>query len=238
MHKLLVIDDDEKLLSLLSEYLSQYQMDVDPVTSGPIALLKIKKIDYDLIICDVMLPKMSGFEIVKEIRSISHVPIVMLTAKGDVADRIVGLEIGADDYLAKPFEPRELVARINSILRRGQNQHTKKHKMGGLLIDQDQQSVFLDDVDLHFSTAEYMVLKLLVLGNKRVFSREQIISALHGTDWASVDRSADVLISRIRAKLKDDPKKPQFIKTVWGSGYKFIQPSVKPLPSGLTFTHS
>lgn len=221
--KILVIDDDEKMNNLLNDYLSKFEYDV--VTSVEpqkgIELLKSEK--PDLVILDVMLPGKNGFEVCKDIRKENAVPIIMLTARGDVTDRIVGLELGADDYLPKPFEPRELVARIQSVLRRNEGQ--KNHgqvKISNLLIDFEKQTVHIDGDFIELTTMEFEILSVFVKNAGRVLSRERLMELIKGMEWESYDRSVDVLISRLRQKLNDDPKHPRFIKTMWGSGYKFI----------------
>lgn len=221
---ILIIDDDQKLVDLLTEYLARFEFETIAATDPDRGISLLRKKSPDLVILDVMLPGRNGFEVCKEIRTESEVPIVMLTARGEVTDRVVGLELGADDYLAKPFEPRELVARIQSILRRGTNQGSGRIRLqfGDLVIDTQKRNAMIANQEIELSTAEFEVLLLLASNPKRVFTRDNITDKLHGTDWASFDRSIDVLVSRLRQKLGDDPKHPRFIKTVWGTGYKFI----------------
>jgi DNA-binding response OmpR family regulator len=220
---ILIIDDDEKLLRLLIDYLAQFDYAV-LVAATPTAGLKLlEKKDPDLVVLDIMLPEKNGFEVCREIRATNDVPIIMLTARGEVTDRIVGLELGADDYLSKPFEPRELIARIQSVLRRGRDRSGKRrYPYGDLVIDTQKRLVTLKKQSIDLSTSEFEVLLLLAKNKGRVFTREQIMNNLRGVDWSAFDRSVDVLISRLRQKLGDDPKKPSFIKTIWGSGYTFI----------------
>lgn len=222
-YKILVIDDDEKLNKLLKEYLGNFGYNVISVVVPSEGLKAIKNENPDLVILDVMLPEMDGFETLKEIRKYFSTPVIMLTARGEVTDRIVGLEIGADDYLPKPFEPRELVARIQSILRRNSIQ-TKDDviKIGELIIDQQKQTAILNGIDLDLTTAEFTLLLLFVKKAGKVLNRDIILDNLKGLSWEIFNRSVDVLISRLRQKLNDDPKNPRYIKTVWGSGYKFI----------------
>ena len=159
----------------------------------------------------------------KRLRTRSHVPIIMLTAKGDEVDRILGLEMGADDYLAKPFEPRELVARVQAILRRGvAADNEERLRVGNLDVDWATRSARLGGRDLGVTTAEFELLALLVRNSGRVLSRERILDGTRGIDWEAYDRSIDVLISRLRQKLGDDAKRPAFIRTVRGAGYIFI----------------
>lgn len=222
-NQILVIDDDQKLNDLLKEYLANFGFNVVTAITPSRGIEIIKSESPDLIILDVMLPEMDGFETLKEIRKEHSIPVIMLTARGEVTDRIVGLEIGADDYLPKPFEPRELVARIQSILRRKTIDTTAEViKIGNLFVDIQKQTALLDGNDLDLTTAEFMLLSLFVKKHGRVLNRDIILDSLKGLSWEVFNRSVDVLISRLRQKLNDDPKNPKFIKTVWGSGYKFI----------------
>ena len=221
--KILVIDDDEKLNNLLAEYLIKFSYKVIKSYSAEDGIKKHKLENPDLIILDIMLPGKDGFEICKEIRKTSSVPIIMLTARGEVTDRIVGLELGADDYIPKPFEPRELAARIQSVLRRTENKKCPDAlKIGDITIDFNTQSVCVKNVQVNLTTMEFTILSIFVKNSGRVLSRERIMDSIKGMDWDSYDRSIDVLISRLRQKINDDPKNPRYIKTIWGSGYKFI----------------
>lgn len=220
---ILIIDDDEKLNTLLIDYLGQFDFQITTAVHPKDGLQLISRLSPDLIILDIMLPDMDGFEVCKTIRKTSDIPIIMLTARGEVTDRIVGLEIGADDYLPKPFEPRELVARIQSVLRRnlGQKQ-TDIRTFGSLTVDLQKQTVILESSAIELTTLEFELLKYFIDHPGRVLNRDAIMDHLRGMDWDAFNRSIDVLISRLRQKLNDDPKKPRWIKTIWGSGYKFI----------------
>jgi len=158
----------------------------------------------------------------RRVRETSRVPIIMLTARGDVTDRIVGLELGADDYLPKPFEPRELVARIQAVLRRGKEDDVEIVRAGAVEVNFTTRSARVGDHELSLTTAEFELLGFLVRNQGKVLSRERIIEGTHDINWAAFDRSIDVLISRLRQKLGDDPKKPTFIRTVRGVGYSFV----------------
>ena len=221
--KILIIDDDKKLNTLLSDYLLKFGFKVTAATH-PEKGLKILKMELpDIIILDIMLPDMNGFEVCREIRKEYSVPIIMLTARGEVTDRIVGLELGADDYLPKPFEPRELVARIQTILRRVQGDvKTEIRKFGGLTVDFRKHSVLLDDQHIELTTAESEILFLFIKNAGKVLNRDQILNQIRGFEWECFNRSVDVLISRLRHKLNDDPNHPRYIKTIWGTGYMFI----------------
>ncbi len=222
-NKLLIIDDDEKLNALLTDYLGKFGFTATAVSHPQDGLQALKNNPPDLIILDVMLPDLDGFEVLREIRKQSQIPVIMLTARGEVTDRIVGLEIGADDYIPKPFEPRELVARIQTVLRRGQTVLSDAQKQfGPLLVDFNKKAALLNDADCGLTTAEFELLALLINQKGKVLSREQIMDSIRGVEWEAFDRSVDVLVSRLRQKLGDDPKAPRFIKTVWGSGYLFI----------------
>ncbi|MFC1569532.1 response regulator [bacterium] len=219
---ILVIDDDEKLNALLGDYLTDFGYQVNTVTHPLDGLEKIKREAPDMVILDIMLPDMDGFEVCREIRKVSTVPVIMLTARGEVTDRIVGLEIGADDYLSKPFEPRELVARIQSVLRRLSTHSASVLRFHELKVDLQKQSVVLYDEQILLTTMEFELLRLFVENPGKVFTRDHIMDALRGMDWNAFDRSIDVLLSRLRQKLNDDPKDPKWILTIRGTGYKFI----------------
>jgi len=221
--RILVVDDDDKLNGLLKEYLAGFGFQVTAVTHPARAQKEMKLHPPDLIILDVMLPGMDGFEFCRNIRRTSAVPVIMLTARGDVTDRVVGLELGADDYLPKPFEPRELVARIQSVLRRGAAKNSREILHSGeLLVDCGKQSIRMKDRSIELTALEFDLLVLFLHNPGQVLTREQIMDKLRGQDWEVYDRSVDVLVSRLRRKLGDPAKQPKFIKAVWGSGYKFI----------------
>jgi DNA-binding response OmpR family regulator len=220
---ILIIDDDTKLIELLKEYLAKFDLTVISATRPSEGLQLVRQKRPRLVILDVMLPETNGFEVCKEIRLTSEIPIIMLTARGEVTDRIVGLELGADDYLSKPFEPRELLARIQSVLRRSEENHKAKEiTFGGLEINQAKRSVRLHGQPIELSTMEFEALLYFARNAGQVLTRDQIMDHLRGVDWEAFNRSVDVLMSRLRQKLKDDPKHPTFFKTIWGTGYLFI----------------
>ncbi len=220
---ILIIDDDAKLNQLLVEFLGDFGFKVVAAIRPEEGLRKLKQEMPDLIILDVMLPGMNGFEVCKTIRQSYTVPIIMLTARGLVTDKVVGLELGADDYLPKPFEPRELVARIQSVLRRTHGiDQTQVKRFGRLEIDFSKRIVKLDGVVVDLTTNEFAALALLVRNSGRVLNRDQILDELRGIECDAFNRSVDITMSRLRHKLRDDPKNPSFIKTVWGAGYVFI----------------
>jgi DNA-binding response OmpR family regulator len=223
--KVLIIDDDKRLTDLLVEYLTPHGWRVE-VSHNPLdALDDLEEELPDIIILDVMLPDIDGFETCRRIRAKFNVPILMLTARGDVTDRVVGLELGADDYLSKPFEPRELIARMQSILRRmgkGNESRTAKLTIGDLDIDEAARRVSVKGKALDLTFMEFELLSLLVRNAGTVLDRDRIVELLKGFDDDSFDRSIDVMISRIRTKLEDDPRSPRFIETVRSIGYRFI----------------
>ncbi len=220
MLDVLLIDDDVKLAPLLSDYCLRYDIGITSATKPSIAFDALNSNQFDAVILDIMLPEMDGFDVCRTIRKTSDIPIIMLTARGDVTDRIVGLEIGADDYLPKPFEPRELVARINTIVKRkGADSRTSSIlHFDNLAIDTDQREVRVKDKPIILTTMEYQLLLLLANEPGKDFSRDDILNKLKGTETEIFSRSVDILISRLRSKLK--PAEP--IKTVYGSGYAFV----------------
>ena len=224
MHKILIIDDDQELTDLLVEFLSDFKYKT-VVFHCPLKGLKyLKKNSIDLILLDFMLPEMDGFQVLRQIRESLVVPVMMLTAKGDVSDKVVGLELGADDYFPKPFEPRELVARIQSILRRVVASKSLMDfiEFDGLNIDKIKEEIILDGKLVNLSTSEFEALVLFVDNNNQVLDREFLVENLRGIRWQTYDRSVDVLVSRLRNKLGETPTKTRFLKTIHGVGYKFV----------------
>jgi two-component system phosphate regulon response regulator OmpR len=219
--RVLIIDDDERLNVLLTEYLERFGCSVRAETRPTAGLRALKADPPDLVILDVMLPEMDGLAVCKKIRETSRVPVIMLTARGDVSDRIVGLELGADDYLPKPFEPRELVARIQAVLRRGVTDDADVIRAGVVEVNWTTRTARVDGREIALTTAEFELLGFFVRHSGRVLSRERIMEGTHGINWAAFDRSIDVLVSRLRQKLGDDPRRPAFIRTVRGVGYSF-----------------
>lgn len=217
----LLIDDDRKLRGLLTEYLGSAGFEVMTAGRADEGLRLLRTEHPAIVILDVMLPGMDGFDACRAIRRESAVPIIMLTARGDVTDRVVGLELGADDYLSKPFEPRELVARIDAILRRGRTP-AETWSFGGLHVDPSRRSATMNGDEIPLTTAEFDLLELLIRGRGRVLSRTHILDGVRGEAWDALDRSIDVLVSRLRNKLGDDPKQPRYVRTVRGAGYAFV----------------
>ncbi|MGS2717283.1 response regulator transcription factor [Eionea flava] len=225
MQKILLIDDDNQLGELLSSYFRRFDIDCVNAVTPSLGYQQLQSQTYELVILDVMLPEQDGFEVCKQIRKSSDIPIVMLTARGDVMDRIVGLEIGADDYLAKPFEPRELLARIQTILKRTQKVSKASSlstlQYGDLCIEQSSMDVTINGDAILLSAMEYQLLVLFASSPHVLLSRDDILHALKGVDTELFSRSVDILVSRLRQKLKP----LQVIKTVRGRGYIFVESS-------------
>jgi DNA-binding response OmpR family regulator len=224
MSKILLIDDDEKLGDLLKEYFSRFDLDLTAAIEPAGGLKLLESLKPDLVILDVMLPGQDGFDVCRTIRKTSSVPVIMLTARGDVTDRIVGLELGADDYMPKPFEPRELVARIQNVLRRFADTPTSKTELNydGLEINTERRAVKLDGKLIELTTMEYQLLLLLAQNPGKNYNRDEILNELRGIDAQLFSRSVDSLVSRLRQKLGDTGKDQRYIKTVWGTGYVFL----------------
>jgi DNA-binding response OmpR family regulator len=219
----LLIDDDVKLADLLNEYMKRFGIVLHSALHPDEGMKLLRTIKPRLVILDVMLPGRDGFEVCREIRSKSNIPVLMLTARGETMDRIIGLELGADDYLSKPFEPRELVARIHTILRRASSRPSDARlQFGDLEIRVSERDAYLNGEALALSTMEYELFYLFATNPQKKFDRDEIMSHLRGFDADVYSRSIDILVSRLRSKLKDDPKSPRYIKTVWGTGYVFV----------------
>lgn len=233
--RILIVDDDERLAEMLAGYLSARSFAVEHKADGRSGLAALETQPFDAVILDVMLPDLDGFEICRRIRARSQVPILMLTARGDDLDRIVGLEIGADDYLSKPFNPRELLARLGAILRRTRRAPEPDAaspaepvmRFGPLRIDRQLRAVYVDTEIKALTSRQFDLLVLLAERAGRIQSREQIMEALRGEQWDAFDRSIDVHISRIRNAIENDPKRPRFLQTVRGAGYVFTPPRVQ-----------
>jgi len=217
MRKLLLIDDDEKLAEPLKQYFARYELALESEIYPLQAIEKLRHEAYDLVVLDVMLPQIDGFETCRRIRQFSEIPIVMLTARGEVMDRVVGLELGADDYLPKPFEPRELVARIQNIFKRSRSSQSI-FLFGELSVDLDRKQLKINDEAVDITSTEFGLLGLLIQNQDRVLSRDEIMQALRGIDADIYSRAIDVLVSRLRQKLQ----RPELIRTVRGQGYQFV----------------
>ena len=217
--KVLLVEDDLQMQSLIVDYLKVYGFIVTAF-DNPKDVLEDFKInsDYSIIILDLMLPFMDGFDLFNKLKEIKNIPIIISTARGDIGNKIHGFELGADDYLAKPYEPRELVLRIESILKRNS---TKSFKIGDFTIDKDNRTVLIDDYAIDFTKIEFEIFIYLIENKNKISSREQILNA-SSLDFNTKNRTIDMHISNIRAKIGDDSKNPKYIKSVWGIGYKFV----------------
>ena len=224
MTTILIVDDDNELTELLDEFLSEHKFKTKVFHNPMEALSSLKTSVPDLILLDIMMPEMDGFQLLRKIRETLDVPVIMLTAIGEVSDKVVGLELGADDYLAKPFEPRELLARIQSILRRVNSKNSMVDILNfeSLDINKIKEEVVLDGKTVSLSTSEFEALLLFANNSNKVLDREFLVENLRGITWQTYDRSVDVLVSRLRNKLGETPARTRFIKTIHGVGYKFI----------------
>lgn len=230
MTRVLLIDDDRKHSELLKEYLKKFGITLDCAGNAEEGLRKLSRTDPDLLLLDIMLPGRDGFDVCREVRKSSRIPIIMLTARGDVIDRVSGLEMGADDYIGKPFEPRELVARIESVLRRSRERQQGLRTVlacEGLQLETETRRVVLDGDEVDLTTMEFELLRVLMESRGRVMPRDRLLERLRGLDAGVYDRAIDMLVSRLRHKLGDDSRAPRFIKTVWQTGYQFVGKSVE-----------
>jgi two-component system OmpR family response regulator len=217
----LLVEDDAKLARLTRDYLEQHELIVTSVADGNSAVREGVRNDIDVVVLDLMLPGRDGFEVCRQIRSKSHVPIIAVTARVEVADRVLGLELGADDYMTKPFSARELLARIQALARRAQGRAGPEDQLrvGRLALDGASLTATLDGRELSLTSYEFALLRVLAENAGRVLSRERLLDLAKGNADEAFDRSIDVRISRLRQKLGDDPRHPVLLKTVRGSGY-------------------
>ena len=218
MHRILLIDDDELLAPPLAAYLQRFDMQLDSATRPSVGLARLRADTYDAAILDVMLPEMDGFELCRTIRRDSELPIIMLSARGELTDRVVGLEMGADDYLPKPFEPRELAARLQTILRRSRKAAVPTRlSFDGLVIDLERRQVLRHGAPLELTGTEFELLALLAGEPQKVFSRDEILNRLRGHEADLYTRAVDILVSRLRRKLEP----LDVIRTLRNAGYAF-----------------
>ena len=228
MHKLLLIEDDKRLASLIQEFLSGYEFDVHVTGRGDTALDSFRQLDPDVIVLDLMLPGMDGVEVCRLLRQLTQRPILMLTARADTIDQVAGLEIGADDYVLKPVEPRLLLARLRAIMRRSAERpvpkddaKTAKLAFGRLSIDELARDVRWKDRPVELKTSEYNLLLAFAHAPGQVLSRDDLMKRLRGIEFDGLDRSIDAGVSRLRRRFDDLAQEPQKFKTVWGRGYLF-----------------
>lgn len=226
--KVLVVDDEKLIVKGIRFSLEQDGMDVDCAYDGEEALAMARANEYDMILLDIMLPKMDGFEVCQAIREFSDMPIVMLTAKGDDMDKILGLEYGADDYITKPFNILEVKARIKAIMRRTYGPREKKEVSsvivkGNLRLDCDSRRLFIHDKEVNLTAKEFDLLELLVKNENKVYSREDLLGLVWGKDYPGDVRTVDVHVRRLREKIEANPSEPKYVHTKWGVGYYYSQ---------------
>lgn len=224
--RILLIEDDSRLAGMLQTYLGENGFEVERSSDAAGGLDLARRSSFDALILDIMLPDLDGFEVCRRIRADSDLPIIMLTARGDPTDRIVGLEIGADDYVPKPFEPRELLARVRAVLRRGRRTTDASEgslAFGRLRIDLDRREATVDERPVEITSYQFEILRILAENAGRVLSRDALMEQLRGGELGAFDRSIDVHVSRLRAAIEDDPKNPKRIVTVRGFGYVFTR---------------
>lgn len=227
--KVLIVDDDKKLQEALKEYLEEDEFNVVSIYDGPDCLEKMGAESPDIVILDIMLPGGSGLDIMRRIKKKYHLPVLLLTAKGEDTDRIVGLELGADDYLPKPFNPRELVARMRAVMRRNIFDDVEDDKdpdetlitADNLILNKAKQSVFVGPQEVELTLTEYKILEVMMRNRNIILSRDRLMSLAMGKDFMAYDRVIDVHVSKLRAKLRVEPDSPYYIKTVRGTGYMF-----------------
>jgi DNA-binding response OmpR family regulator len=222
--RILLIEDDRRLAEMVSEYLGEAGFSVSVAGDGRTGLARLAAEPFDALVLDLMLPDLDGLEVCRRLRAFSQVPVLMLTARGDAMDRVVGLEIGADDYLPKPFEPRELLARLRAILRRRDRAGSSRVlRFGRLEIDRDARCVRVDGAERDLTGHQFALLVALAERAGRVLSRDTLMDLVKGEALEAFDRSIDVHVSRIRAAIEDDPKRPRRLLTVRGAGYVFAR---------------
>ena len=222
--KVLVVDDEKLIVKGIRFSLEQDGMEVDCAYDGEEALQAAQSKEYDMILLDVMLPKLDGFEVCQQIRESSNVPIIMLTAKGDDMDKILGLEYGADDYICKPFNILEVKARIKAIMRRSAKQAPKENKekvfeFGDIRVDCESRRVYIKGKEVNLTAKEFDLLELLIFNPNKVYSRENLLNIVWGYDYPGDVRTVDVHIRRLREKIEGNPSEPKYIHTKWGVGY-------------------
>jgi len=225
MKRILIVDDEERIVHTVKAYLDQEGFKTYTASDGEEALRAFEEKGPDLIVLDLMLPRLSGIEVTKKIRATSNVPIIMLTAKASEADRVVGLELGADDYVVKPFSPRELVARVRAVLRRidGDTGTAERIVSGGLDIDLKTREVKMNEVEIELTPTEFDLLAFLAHHPGQVFTRLQLLREVQGYTYDAFARTIDTHVKNLRRKIEEDPKEPHYLLTVHGVGYRFTR---------------
>lgn len=222
--KVLVVDDEKLIVKGIRFSLEQDGMEVDCAYDGEEALQKIKDNEYDIVLLDIMLPRLNGFEVCQQVREFSTVPVVMLTAKGEDMDKILGLEYGADDYITKPFNILEVKARIKAIMRRTMPKNKEAGKFlesGDMRLDCEGRRVYVEEREINLTAKEFEVLELLIKNPNKVYSRESLLKIIWGADYPGDVRTVDVHIRRLREKVEANPSEPKYVHTKWGVGYYF-----------------
>jgi two-component system phosphate regulon response regulator OmpR len=228
--RVIVVDDDTELLGMLRRYLGEHGFQVLALTDSQQLTRHLQREPYDVLVLDIMMPDEDGLAICRRLRAQDHtIPILMLTARGDPVDRILGLEMGADDYLAKPFDPRELIARLNAMLRRQKMQYKTSTwsnddiiQFGRFSLNVSRMQLLRDDQVISLSSMEFQVLRVFASNPHRPMSRDHLLDKVKGREHESLDRSLDVQVLRLRRKIEDDPASPKYIRTIWGVGYMFV----------------
>ncbi len=222
--KVLVVDDEKLIVKGIRFSLEQEGMEVTTAFDGEEALQLMKENEFDIVLLDIMLPKLDGMQVCQQIREFSNVPVIMLTAKSDDLDKIMGLEYGADDYITKPFNILEVKARIKAIMRRAgavPRKEEKRISAGALTLDTDGRRLYIKDREVNLTSKEFDVLELLAVNSNQVYSREKLLKLVWGADYPGDVRTVDVHIRRLREKIEDNPSEPRFVHTKWGVGYYF-----------------
>jgi DNA-binding response OmpR family regulator len=222
MPKILVVDDELKIARLVRDYLTEAGFSVTLASTGPAAVAAARSERPDLVVLDIGLPGIDGYDVTRSIRAQSTVPIIMLTARSEETDRIVGLELGADDYVVKPFSPRELLARVKAVLRRTSGQVAAETiRVDDVVIDLPQRTVRRGGVEIQLTVSEFELLRTLAASPGRVYTRGQLLDAIRGVSFESYERAIDAHVKNLRKKLEPDPRHPIYVQTVYGVGYRF-----------------
>ncbi len=224
MPRILVVDDEPQIVDLLRSYLTRDGFDVDEAADGKAALAAFLRLRPDLVILDLMLPQLDGREVCRRIRETAQTPIIMLTARDEETDKLLGLELGADDYITKPFSPREVVARVRAVLRRGSREAPDLIRVGELAIDLRAHEVSVSGRRVDLTPTEFKLLETLARYPNQVFTRMQLIDRVQGHAFEGYERTVDAHIKNLRGKVESDPRAPRYIVTVFGVGYKFQAP--------------
>ncbi len=222
--KILIVDDNPQLRTMIKTYLSQEGFEIATAGDGQEALFVARREKPNLIILDLMMPEMGGYEFLRVYSKEADTPVIILTARLEEYDKVLGLELGADDYVTKPFSPRELTARVRAVLRRMEKQSTTNEvlRAGGITLDPEKRMVLIGDAPVNLTPSEFDLLAVLMTNPGRVYSRAELLDHLQGTTYEGYERSIDVHIRNLRAKIEPDSAKPRYVETVYGTGYRFV----------------